>query len=62
MSSSTGATSASTGTAGAADTSNLADLRYSFDAEALTKLKSDVPWMKDPKYFQKVCNFIPVFT
>ena len=31
-----------------------ADARYHFDAEELQKLKSGAPWMKDPKYFEKV--------
>lgn len=31
-----------------------ADARYHFDAVALQKLRSDVPWQKDPKYFEKV--------
>ena len=34
-----------------------ADARYHFDAEELQKLKSGAPWMKDPKYFEKVANF-----
>ena len=33
---------------------NLADARYTFDPEALQKLRGDAPWMKDAKYFQKV--------
>lgn len=33
---------------------NIADSRYTFDSDALAKLKQDKPWMNDPKYFQKV--------
>jgi COP9 signalosome complex subunit 5 len=35
-------------------TSNVADARYSFDPDELQTLRSEAPWMKDPKYFQKV--------
>jgi len=35
-------------------TANVADARYSFHPEELQKLRSEAPWMKDAKYFQKV--------
>lgn len=44
--------------ASVADASNkmddLADSRYSFDAEKLKQFKQEKPWMKSPKYFEKV--------
>lgn len=33
---------------------HAADARYWYDAEKLRQLKSDAPWMKNPKYFQSV--------
>ena len=33
---------------------NAADARYSFDPDELQKLRTEAPWMKDAKYFQKV--------
>jgi COP9 signalosome complex subunit 5 len=35
-------------------TAPTADARYTFDEEALTKLRKDSPWMRSPKYFHKV--------
>lgn len=32
----------------------FADARYTFDVEKLNKLRKEVPWTKDPKYFQTV--------
>lgn len=33
---------------------HLADARYSFDPEKLQALQTSAPWMKDPKFFNKV--------
>ena len=48
--SATAATAAST----AAVSGNVADARYSFQPEALQKLRTEAPWTKDAKYFHKV--------
>lgn len=42
------------GSALAASKSNVADARYTFDPEALQKLREESPWTKDAKYFHKV--------
>jgi COP9 signalosome complex subunit 5 len=31
-----------------------ADARYHFDADKLQKLRTESPWQKNPKYFDKV--------
>lgn len=33
---------------------HMADAKYSFDPEKLSKFRESKPWMKDPKHFQKV--------
>ena len=33
---------------------NVADSRYSFDPEKMKQFKQEKPWMKSPKYFEKV--------
>ncbi|CAB9519266.1 signalosome complex subunit 5 [Seminavis robusta] len=42
------------GSATAKNSMNLADARYTFQPEELQKLRTEAPWMKDAKYFQKV--------
>jgi COP9 signalosome complex subunit 5 len=51
VTSSRGTSSSSTGTSGGL---LLADSRYYYDPNALQKLKTSKPWMKNPKYFQSV--------
>jgi COP9 signalosome complex subunit 5 len=38
----------------AVGSTNIADSRYTFDPEALQKLRTEAPWQNDPKYFHKV--------
>ena len=40
--------------ADAGSTMNVADSRYSFDPEKMKQFKQEKPWMKSPKYFEKV--------